>query len=113
MSEFPTMYTVFYGASSLTSLTPAQVLALDSQEQPTKRGNFVFAGVANEYLYIAIPQSLGDVDTFEVEGLDYGFVRTEANLEVVEDEDEVPYYIYRSPVKVIADEITVKELAEA
>lgn len=110
MTDLPVTGTVFYGESTLTSLNDAQVSALRaSSVQRDRVGTYVFEPTA-QYLYIAFPQSFGEADTFEILGLDYGFVET--SVDVTIDDEPVPYFVYRSTDLVTAsDELSVNELS--
>lgn len=109
-----TDYPVFWGRSADDSLNAAQMLALtNTATKDEAAGDYEFEALSDSYLYVALPQSFGEVDTFVLEHMHVAFDVEEITLTV--DVEGVPtnvdYYLYRSPELTSATDpvLTVEE----
>lgn len=94
---------IYWGSSANSSLTAAQVQALqNSVEQTNKRGSYAFGELASsQYLWFASPQSFGAVGSFSVGPMNLVCAETEITLTV--DGVSVDYYLYQSPELLIGE----------
>ena len=98
---------LYWGRSALTSLTDVQVQALtDTRDQTERFGAFEFPSADQEYLYLALPQSFGQVDTFLFNGLRLSCIETEVDMTIAAV--VVPYYVYRSPELTSAEDAVLE-----
>lgn len=94
-TTFSFINNIYYGVSSLTSLTSPDVIALTSVLQNSKSYTFTITSGVGQYVYYAYPSRLGTA-TFTVGGFAGGF-EPPVTLSVTNSNGYAEnYYIYRS-----------------
>jgi len=86
---------VYWGTRAVDPSADDVVLEFESRAQGSAAGTFEFADGAGEHLYVALPQSFGQVEEFYFEGMPVVFEMTELTLLV--SGALVEYYLYKSP----------------
>lgn len=98
---------LYWGVSMSSSLTALEVQALtETRTDDTKVGSYQFPDAAGGYLYIALPQSFGEVDMFLLDDLNVGFIESEVTLTI--GLDSIDYYLYRSPLTTFAEDVLLE-----
>lgn len=88
---------LYWGFSALTTLNAAQVQALTyTRTADDKLGDYEFTEAgASRYMWVAIPDSFGEVITFKTNNLNLSMVTSSVTLTIAGE--SVLYDLYRSP----------------